>query len=174
MYLLNLIVTLALAEDFSTGKVTNRLTSIGFLSSQVWAIFNYSMKWALISFVYGMILIAIMLPLFAIGCMGAGDIKLLSILPAYVGIKGSLLIIAGAFIVAAIIGILKLISNRVLVERLYFLMNYINSLRITHTVGKYDEFPEVLTRKAIPAYKIHFMMPVFISVMLWIGGITRV
>lgn len=171
MYLINSIFTLALASDMSTGRIPNHLFVIGMISAQIWAVVNHSVGWALIQLLSGGLLIVLLFPLFMIGCIGAGDVKLMAILPSFFGLQTGLRIIILSFIIAAVIGAIKLLFGHILLDQLISFIFYLKSVYQTKTITKYDK-PSVRGCN-IADNQIHFSLPLFIGVMTYLGGIIN-
>lgn len=107
LYMLTAILTMAAVWDLFHGKIPNVLIVSGYIL----AFCNVLMQSA------GQFdrLLGLILPLlmgyvfFAIGILGAGDAKLLSVTGAFLGVKEVLHCIGGAIVVGAVIGGIKLV-----------------------------------------------------------------
>ena len=111
----------------------------------------------------GMFLILIIL--FGFGMLGAGDIKLFCALGGVMGTAGILKCILVSFILGAFISVLILMFSRSFCERILYFIYYIGQ-----TVRERKVIP--YRRKDISASEnFHFTVPIFLSVVLYAGGV---
>ena len=90
MILCLVILSVACICDAYSGRIPGQLTGFGMLISQAWVIYHSSVQEALLALIGGIGIMLILYPLFMIGAIGGGDIKLLMILPAYMSFIDSL------------------------------------------------------------------------------------
>lgn len=171
MYLVISILTLAVVADFATGRIPNSLFYFAFLISQLWGITEHGVEYAAVSLVGAILLAMIVFPFFAIGALGGGDIKLLMVLPGFFNYKATVDILVYSFLLAAIVGVVKLLRNKILVSRLLYLLDYLKLVSITGKFIKYDNH-EFLRESQIASYQIHFTLYILISAAMKVGGIT--
>ena len=112
----------------------------------------------------------ILYPLFRIGGIGAGDVKLLLMTGSYFSADVQLHIMMFSFIFGAFLSIEKMISEDNFKERMQYLFSYM--MDVLHT-GQWKLYGENLNTDSheYKSNKIHFALPVFLSVMLGLGGI---
>ena len=106
----------------------------------------------------------LMIP-FAFGMIGAGDIKLFCALGGIMGCESIIKCIFISFLTGAGISAALLIFNHNFCERILYFIEYV---KCTVSTGKISSY----RRKSIAAPEnFHFTIPVFISVLLYAGGI---
>ena len=107
----------------------------------------------------------ILIILFGFGMLGAGDIKLFCALGGVMGTAGILKCILVSFILGAFISVLILMFSRSFCERILYFICYIGQ-----TVRERKVIP--YRRKDISASEnFHFTVPIFLSVVLYAGGV---
>jgi len=168
VYIVILIFLLALMWDVSTGRVPNQLVCFGFTASQVWILYTSSPYEAVKALLGGIAILLILFPLFAIGCLGGGDIKLMMLLPSIGSLMDSISVILVAFVVGAIIGVVRLMKSGILISRLRFFKRYISECLVSGKIKKYD--CPGLAEQNIAGHQIHFTIPLFVSLMMKLGG----
>ncbi|MCR5595667.1 MAG: A24 family peptidase [Lachnospiraceae bacterium] len=170
MYICLGILIAACVCDAYSGKIPRTVTVFGMLISQAWVLYQSSLNAALISLIEGMIVLLILYPLFMIGTLGGGDVKLMMILPAYLGLKDSLYSVFFAFAIGALIGCIKLLSEGSLKKRLIVFVSYIKRIKSDGRITRY-EIPASLNDGCMKAHQIHFSIPILIGTSLKIGGL---
>jgi len=166
------ILTSALVIDVKSGRVPNWLTMSGLLTSQLVLLLD-SCETALKALVISLLIVLILFPVFAIGGLGAGDIKLMMILPCYFSFNSSLHIILYSFLVAAVIGAFGLIFSGKLIYRISRFLLYLKNLIHTGELRIYDSVKSSPDGQ-LASNQIHFTLPIFVSVMLVLGGVLNV
>ncbi|MDE6749998.1 MAG: A24 family peptidase [Lachnospiraceae bacterium] len=156
--------------DYKHDRIPNGIimfgTAIGFLShsrGNGWQCILSAGVAILISF-------CILYPLFRIGGIGAGDVKLLLMTGSYFSVDMQLHIMMFSFIIGALLSIEKMISEDNFKERMQYLCSYMMDLLRT---GQWKLYGENLSTNyhKYKSNKIHFALPIFLSVMLGLGGI---
>lgn len=115
-------------------------------------------------------LAGILLPVFLLGWMfyfrllGAGDIKLFCVLGGIMGGEAVLSCIVYAFLAGAAVSLAVLVSIGGFRDRISYFLEYFSTYLSTGN-------PEPYRRKGPTPENIHFSIPVFMSVMLYAGGI---
>lgn len=169
MYLLNFILSLSVISDLANGRISNNLFVYGMLISQLWGIYEHSVMWSFSALLLSIAVAIILYPLFVIGCLGAGDIKLLMIFPNFFGYS-IFKIIFLIFIVGAVIGSIKLLINRELISRICNAVCYFEEIIGRKEFKIYDKLGTD-GNKCISSHQIHFSIPIFISSLMITGGI---
>jgi len=128
MLLVYALTSAAVITDYKYYKIPNSLNIWGLISAIFLNLFLQE-QYNLYSIVIGLIIPFILLyPVFVIGGIGAGDIKLLCVIGAVIGFKNSIRFTIFCFVIAGIIGILKLLfleirykkNNRYLMHKMHF------------------------------------------------------
>lgn len=159
------VAAVAVIMDLRTGKVDNG-----------WILFSMLLEFTVICFTEGAggLLKAaggVMLPLICVGplflfhMLGAGDIKLLSALGAIMGIEKIFSCLIYSFLCGGFIALAILLLNGDGLLRFRYLGEYVREFMETGKIKPYYksgmEAPE----------NFHFTIPVFMSVMLYAGGV---
>jgi len=105
------LISAAVITDYKYYKIPNTLNLWGLISAIYLNLFllgQYNLYSIAIGFVVPFF---ILYPVFMIGGIGAGDIKLLCVIGTVLGMKSIVIFTAFCFMIAGIIGILKLFSS---------------------------------------------------------------
>lgn len=116
-------------------------------------------------FLSGALLPIVMLfPLFTVRMLGAGDIKLLSVLGVFMGPVKIFICILYSFLCGAVLSFAFLIFCHSLFDRMQYFITYFQ--RFIHLKQR---IPYRLPGKKRPEH-LHFSVAVLMGVLLWIGG----
>lgn len=138
----------------------------------MWIISHGSVYEALIAMAGSFGIMILLYPLFMIGTLGAGDIKLIMILPAYMSFAGSLITVFMSFVAGACIGLVKMIAGGTLHKRLRVMKSYIETVSLEGRLVLYDK-PCRVTGGGIGDHQIHFSIPVLIGTAVYLGGFIK-
>lgn len=162
MHFLFLILLFAVVSDLALGRIPNYVTIGGLILSQIW-IYRMSSLYDALGALLGAILIFLTLyPLFAIGCIGSGDIKLLMIFPGFIGISNAFVVIWISFLAGAVMGGLKLIVSGQMVSRIKYLIRYLIEIFRTGHIVRYASFDSCNGGK-MNANQIHFSISIMLA-----------
>lgn len=164
MYLLFLILLLAVVSDLSLGRIPNYLTLGGLVASQIWIYRSDSVYSALFSLAGALLIICAVFPLFAMGCLGGGDVKLLMSFPAFVGLKNAFVILWYSLLAAALIGSAKLILAGRFRERMRGFLLYLYTVIRTGKPVRYMTLPAA---GGMAVNQIHFSLPILLGTMIF-------
>lgn len=114
----------------------------------------------------GIFVMVFMYPLFKIGALGAGDIKLYGVCAGYLSRDRFLYFLFVSLLVAAIFSLIKLIRESNVIERVTYLCQYVAEVARTGAFGLYMENERERKRCGIC-----MAGPILLSVFLYIGGI---
>lgn len=163
-----LLLCLAALTDLKTDRIPNGLIVIGIIagvSGSLWYRFD------LLQLVVSMSLaFVLMYPLFKIGALGAGDVKIFIMIGSFMEAKEFVVILASAFVIGAIFSFIKLLVEHNGRERFCYFLSYISEVAQTRQWKVYGEY----MREDYQQYcrnKIHFTVPVLFGVILRMGGI---
>ena len=168
-----MILIAAVYTDYRQNRIPNWIIIFGLISG------------CFISYVYGgigmllegllaMVLpIVLLYPVFVIGGMGAGDLKLFAVVGSYLGIKGITISFISAFIVGATISLVKMICFHNFKERIYYFFSYLADLFLKGKWQLYETQTGQNLNESLefPKHKIHFALPIFLGVAIYLGGI---
>ena len=112
----------------------------------------------------------ILYPIYKIGALGAGDVKLFIMVGSFESAGKLLRVIIVSFIIGSVFSIVKMISEDNFKERMLYLFSYLSDVFCT---GQWKLYGENLKDdyKKYKSNKIHFALPICFSVMLGLGGI---
>lgn len=109
-------------------------------------------------------------PLFQIGALGAGDVKLFVMIGCFYGAKDLAYIMAGAFVIGAVFSLGKLIAERNAKERFRYFFTYLYEVCGSGRIKRYDEERNQGDHTDCKN-KIHFAVPVLFSAVCRMGGL---
>lgn len=164
-FLLLGILGISMISDLKTGKVKNWIIISGLVLSLLFQVRFSGLK-GIVIFILGIgIPVMMLFLLFLFRVMGAGDIKLLSVVGGFLGPRAVFQCIVITFILGAVFALAKVLIKQNLLHRLHYLAKYST------------EF--IKNKKIEPYYKpedgmdcvIHLTVPIFFSVILKLGGI---
>lgn len=160
-----LILLLAVIWDFYKGKIPNILILTGVLTGTIFLVYQYGMK-EILSHIPGILFpIILLFPLYKIGTLGAGDLKLFSILGFYFTFFETLFCMFTAFWVGAIISLFVLLWRKNLQERIWYFLNF---LKECFSGGQFQYYYLNSNEEKDVKSKIHFSLPIFISVIFYL------
>ena len=112
----------------------------------------------------------LMYPLYMIGALGAGDVKLFVMIGSFQAIGEFMAILAGAFVIGAGFLVMKLAAGKKGRERFRYFFSYLHEVWRT---GHWRIYGEDL-KQDYHTYcknKIHFAVPILFSAVCRIGGL---
>lgn len=124
--------------DIRTKRVSNFLVCFGIALGFVFLIAQYGWTGAIYFFIRILIPILVFYLLFLMRALGAGDIKLFSVISSFIGLKGFAEVIFYSFLAGAAYSMLVLIRNRNLSARLRYATSYVQTALVTKSIPKYD------------------------------------
>lgn len=110
-------------------------------------------------------------PLYKLGMLGAGDVKLFCLLAFFLKGRECAVCIGGSMVIAALIGVGKFLIQRNLGERLWYFCSYVADVIKSKEFGLY--FENVGWQEKRKA-SLHMAGTVLISVLLYTGGVYGV
>ena len=164
--LLLLLLFTALA-DLKTDRIPNGFIVLGIVIGVLGSLWlGLDIRQTAVSMLIAFLLLY---PLFRIGALGAGDVKMFMMIGSFVEVKELLIILAISFVIGALCSILKLLSEHNGKERMHYFLSYISETTRTRQWRIYGEYT-AQDYKRYCRNKIHFTIPVLFSVALRIGG----
>ena len=162
-----LLLLLAALADLKTDRIPNGLIVLGMILG-----LSNSLRMDRILWNVGSMLLAFLLlyPLFKIGALGAGDVKLFIMIGSFYETGEVLMILTAAFVIAGGLSFVKLLNEHNGRERMQYLLSYISEIMQTKQWRLYGED----LKQDYQRYchnKIHFAVPVLFGVALKVGGI---
>lgn len=166
-FLLLLLLLSALA-DLKTDRIPNGFILLG----TVIGIFGGVFSGRRLSDILASVLLAFLLmyPLYMIGALGAGDVKLFVMIGSFRPVGDFLMILAGAFVIGAGFSLVKLSVEKNGRERFRYFFSYLHEVRRT---GCWRIYGEELQQDyhTYCKNKIHFAVPILFSAVCRIGGL---
>ncbi len=106
------VLTMAAVMDFQNGKVSNRLIVLGWTAGLWFRILGQGAIGIVQFLICSSIPVILLYFLFQLRALGAGDIKLFSVVGGFVTLRQLLFIVAASFLAGAVIGVGKIICRR--------------------------------------------------------------
>lgn len=162
-----LLLLFTALTDLKTDRIPNGFIVLGMILG-----LSGSLRMDRILWNVGSMLLAFLLlyPLFKIGALGAGDVKLFIMIGSFYETGELLMILAAAFVIAGGFSFIKLLAEHNGIERMQYLLSYLSEILQTRQWRLYGED----LKQDYQRYcrnKIHFTVPVLFSVALKVGGI---
>lgn len=169
-FLLILLLIIAVVMDFKYDRIYNGLIIFGILLGLFFRIIKNG--WSDIRPAIAAMLLSfcILYPIYKIGALGAGDIKLLIMIGSFESADQIMRVIVLSFIIGAVFSIGKMILEENFKERMQYFFSYLSDVFST---GQWKLYGENLKDdyKKYKSSKIHFALPICFSVMLGLGGL---
>lgn len=155
--------------DFKYDRIYNGWITLGILlglSLRIW-----KCGWRDMGSAAAAMLLAfcILYPIYRIGALGAGDVKLFIMVGSFLSLNRLLHVMVVSFIIGAVFSLGKMISEANFMERMKYLFSYLADILRS---GQWKLYGENLKDdfKEYKSNKIHFALPICFSVMLGLGG----
>ena len=154
------IIVIACILDYRISKVSNVLIILGYLSSLIFQVGQA--KWRGLQ-VWGVGLalpILLLFLLFYFKMLGAGDIKLFSVIGSFYGPKVAVDVIVSAILAGGVISCISLLRNRNSKERFLYFLSYTNQIRLFR-----KRIPYIRKEDKGKPYTLHFTICILIGFM---------
>lgn len=112
----------------------------------------------------------LMYPLFMIGALGAGDVKVLMMIGSFMGTGELLTIVVSTFVIGAVFSLIKLLMEHNGRERIGYFLSYVSEVARTGHWKIYGEHM-IQDYESYRRNKIHFTVPILFGVVLKLGGV---
>ena len=163
-YILIVYTTVAVCMDLSRQRIDNRWILLGWIGGFSYQVYYYQLSGAGYFLIGCLLPIVVLYLLFWFRMLGAGDIKLLSVLGGFIGPAAVFKCIGLSLLFGAILSLAILILCGNFLPRLRYFTDYFKHF--------------FKTKKAVPYMirgnrmeHIHFSIPVFMAVLLYVGGV---
>ena len=169
LIVLLLVLLLASLWDYKKGRIPNLILAIGAIHGLL-RVFYYQ---NFLSHIPGILFpILILYPLYKIGTIGAGDIKLFSVMGFYLSFMETIYCMFLAFVIGAVVSLIVQKNNGNLADRISYLLSYLKDAFLNGKFRYYyqDEAGNILSSEERKKSQIHLAFPIFISVLLHLGG----
>lgn len=159
------LLLLASISDYRTHRIPNRLTAGGTVFGLIYAAVvpfstHQGVMWAVGGMVVGFL---IMIPFYALKVMGAGDVKLMAMIGAFVGISDVLHAAVYAFLVGGVFALAYALHHKALVRMLGNVKTISQNMVVSAVVGFKPDL-------SLSAEKSIGKMPFGISISLGTAG----
>lgn len=164
---MNVIITiqilLAVMYDLYCYKVKNIITYTFACLGIAYNLFTGDSSLILSSFMGILVPIALLMPLYLLRVLGAGDIKLFCSIGALLGADDIIAIIVNSFLSGGVIAVFLMLIRQNLRDRGKHLMQYIRNCMLTMDFAPYDDFLEK------NGSKMHFTIAIAAgTILFWI------
>lgn len=152
--------------DYKKSRIPNLLIIALFLAGMGETLFRQGVPEGVFFCGRGICIMLLLYPLFKIGVLGAGDIKLYGVCAGYFPWNRFLYFFFLSMLIAAIFSLIKLLKESNVLERVSYLCQYIGDVVKTGAFGLYMENERERKRCGIC-----MAGPILLSVFLYIGGV---
>lgn len=165
MAVLCFLLSVVCLTDYRNARIPNGMIMIIFLYGLGYRYWDAG-GGGLTEYLINSILVLLLLyPLFKIGALGAGDVKLFSVTAGCLSKQGVPCFIVVSLLISAMISLIKICRDRSGRERMRYLCSYVVGVCRT---GQWKLYLDNVTDSGKAG--IHLAGPVFLSILLHIGG----
>lgn len=156
------VVIAAVVQDYRSMKISNRLILAGLVLSLVFGILGRTSEFL---YILGNIFfpVIVLYLLYLIGVLGAGDVKLFSVIGGFTDFKTLTSCMLAAFIAGAVISLVRLLVNHSLKNSLWNALLYLRAL----TRGKRTSYRMDCPKEN----RMHFSVAILIGLAAARGGL---
>ena len=155
---------MAFLTDILRGRIPNLLIAVGFISGLVYLIADHSAAEICKRILASVLIFGLLFLFYAIGTMGAGDIKLLMMISMYVDIVNYGQILMACLMVAAVMSLYKLVRDGSLISRMMYFFTYVQACL---TGGELKEYYDGDTQERLT---IPLAASVFLGYTCWLAA----
>ena len=167
LVLLLVILSLATFWDYKQGRIPNIIIAVGIGLGIVNLLLDENLS-AIIKHLPGIVgPIVLFYPVYKVGGIGAGDLKLLSMLGFYFSFMEMMFCIFISIFLAALLSLIKMTYHQNFLERIKYFFSYFQEVI---TTGNLKYYYEEETEEIIKRTKIHLACPILLAVLV-MGGI---
>lgn len=163
------ILVVATIMDLCFDKIYNEWIMIGIVAGLVCAVWQNGEIGFLMAVASMIVPIFLLYPLFMIGCLGAGDIKLLAVVGCFLTIEENVICLGISFLIGAVLSLLKMFAEHNFLQRMKYLLSYILDVFQSGEWKFYEE--DIKERRKKKEGKIHFALPILLGVLVYKGGV---
>ena len=150
--------------DIRTRKISNRLILSGWMLGCIRNLLEYGWKGSIYFLIQISLPVLIFYLLFLMHALGAGDIKLFSVIGSCIGLKGLVKVVIFSFLAGAGVSLAVMIRNRNFYQRITYFFGYIKTALLTKSITKYDYESDGKQNF------IHFSIAVLTGFVVYLGG----
>ncbi len=156
------ILAVAAWMDLRTNRISNHLIILGLLFGYISNIVKFGWLGNIYFFIRISVPVLLFYLFFLMHVLGAGDIKLFSVISSFIGLWGFSEVVAYSFLAGAAASIMVLIYHQNLFTRIQYFFQYIRSIFYQKCITKYD-FESDGKRNYI-----HFSVAIFVGFSLFL------
>ncbi len=150
--------------DVKTRKISNRLIVCGLFVGYIRNLGEYGWKGSIYFLIQISLPVLVFYLLFLMHALGAGDIKLFSVIGSCIGLKGLVKVVIFSFLSGAVFSCIILVRNKNLYSRIAYFSGYVRTVLLTKSISEYDHVSDGKQNF------IHFSIPVLIGYIVYLGG----
>ena len=167
-FLLLLLLFVATVWDIRWGKVPNILIAIGFVIGVIRITALEGCQGILLHIPSVVVPVILLFPLYCIGVLGAGDIKLFSMMGCFCNLKGMFFYVCFSFLIGAVISLFLLLWQKNFISRMTYFFSYLFQCISTRHVHFYysDSFTEGNSLEEKKSSVLYFTIPILLSFLL--------
>ena len=158
---MTLILVIAVYMDFKCYRINNKLIVIGTCIGSLHNFVNQGIYGLTCSLLGGIVPIGLLFFFYLSSVLGAGDIKLFAVIGTFGGISFCIKSMLIAFIIGAIISLIKMVRYRIVITRLQYFTEHI--FRLIHE-KKLLSYYNVEEKKE--ECIIHFSLPICLATII--------
>lgn len=155
-----ILLLTATIQDITTGKISNKIILVGILMGVLLNCISGKENGIVVAIAGMIVPVAILFWLFLIKGLGAGDIKLFSVIGSFVGPKLIVILMILSLCIGAVLGLIKMVHNGYIFVCIRSALYYVADSIKEQSLG-----PCIRTK----SNTIHFTIPILISYMIYIG-----
>lgn len=137
MWTLLLLMT-AVATDVTSGRVSNRLIGLGMVTGIYFQIWESGIRGLFLSVIQIILPVIVLFLLFLMRALGAGDIKLFSMIGSIWNLEITFYCIIFSFLAGAVFSLTKLLYQKNLFARLRYFCHYIQLCCLNKSILLYN------------------------------------
>ena len=151
--------------DLQANKISNRLIMSGLFLGCIRNLAGYGWMGSIYFLIRISFPVLVFYLLFLMHALGAGDIKLFSVICSCIGLRNLTRVVLFSFLAGAVFSSVMLIRNKNLYSRIAYFSGYIRSALFTKSIPKYE-----CESDGKQNYN-HFSLPILIGYLIYLGGI---
>ncbi len=160
------LLVIACGYDYRSKKIPNYLIILLVLWGVGWSILTEGGMGAFSYLGEVVLMMVVLYPLFKIGTMGAGDVKLLGVAAGFLPFHKIFIFLFVSLLVAAIISLVKLWKEKYFLERMRYLLSYLADVARSGNWHLYQEDSQDKARVGVC-----LSGPVLLGLLLYLGGV---
>lgn len=133
-----LLLTIAVATDITSGRISNRLICLGIVTGFFFRIWESGARGLFSSVIQIIIPVVVLFLLFLMRALGAGDIKLFSMIGSIWSFQVLYYCMIFSFLVGAVLSLVRLLYQKNLFTRLIYFCRYVQEAFETRSIKTYD------------------------------------